>query len=202
MAEGRRAQGMRISTGFLNTVNDAVPGSTVASPTGNLEYVGLLGQELELTSAQALALSKTTIGTLYAGRYKYVKTLSSATAAPARGLVAVWSDEDNYVVNSDVAATTVGRAAGVFISAPTKGNYCFIQVEGKATLQCHSSVGGTTAGDLAMVDTTTGAVLAVADATAGGVDTALEAKKVIGTFIEAPANSGLKTALVRFTRVP
>src|SRR5262245_15212846 len=114
--------------GKLNRVNDAVAGGS--NPTGfvvpaagvrnaqNLR-AGQLGFEVELTTAQALALSDTSIGTLFAGTYMYVK-LATGGASPARGNVAFVSSIANaglYTVSADAAtAATLLRPVGIFIN--------------------------------------------------------------------------------------
>jgi len=197
MSDGRRSQIARVSTGFLNTVNDPVPGNSIASPTGALDYSGLVGQEFELTAEQAAALSKTTIGTLYAGRYKYVKCAAGSTAANARGQVVVWSDVNNYVVTPDVAATTAGLPAGVTLNVVTKGNYGFIQVQGKATVLYRASVTDKTLGNLIVQLTTTNTFDAIADATGTYISGGVKGlKNIRGVAIELPTDGGLKLASI------
>src|SRR5438477_614882 len=78
-------------SGKLNDVNDSVAGGSVAGGTGFPMYGGLLGVRIALSAAEALALSDTTVGTLYGGIYQYVRFLTGATQAPARGNVAFWA---------------------------------------------------------------------------------------------------------------
>lgn len=184
---------------YLNDVDDPTPGQLVAQQSGSIipTYPGQVGGLLVLSPTMAFAKSDTAIGTLYGGVYMYVRTLSTSTAAPARGCLCVWNDLENFVVTPDIGdATALGKFAGVYINAPTKGNYCFIQVAGKATCQFVSSVTDTTDGNLVIVDQTpSNKVNAIADATAV---TDKVAKSIIGVAMEATANSALKRVLLRF----
>ena len=180
------AKPVRITSRFLNAVNDAVPASTEFDRTG-----GQLGSIVEYpTNADALKVSKTSVGTLRAGKYMYVRTLSGSSASPAVGVVAFVNDLDNFIVSPDGGATLDGRVAGIYISAPDKGNRCWIQVQGDATVLCKASVTGTTIAELAIVTTTANTVDSVTDATADA--TAGTAKRVIGKFLEAAASGALK----------
>lgn len=187
-------QSPRIPAGFLNQANDPAPGVPLTSPSGSIvqPYNGQIGAILSLSSADALKLSDTVnIGTLFEGQYQYVKILSSATTAPARGGLVYWNDYDNKIVTTDAAATNQGLLAGVLINAPTKGNWCWIQVAGKATVLFKNPLTKVAAsGDLVVQDSTpanTGDVLADATALTSPV-----VKTTVGVALEAPTNGGLK----------
>jgi len=128
---------VRVTTGKLNTVNDAVPGAIVASVTGGQAYQGQLGQKLVLGPDEVRYSSA--IGTLYGGVYQYVRFASGATAAPARGLIAFWDlsvAENLYqITNDENGAGGVNVWAGIVLSAVTRGNYGWIQTEGKVYVQ-------------------------------------------------------------------
>lgn len=127
---------------FLNDVNDSVSGGSVVSLPSGLQSPAVSqtqpGDRIVLDDATALALSDTTVGTLFGGIYMYVGTLSTATASPARGTAAFWRAADLitssiYQVTSDAqpaAATLPTFIAGVFINAITKGNFGWIQLCG------------------------------------------------------------------------
>jgi hypothetical protein len=67
-------------------------------------------------------------------QYQLVKTDSSMSVAPYEGAVAVWSDQANYVVTTDV--TKRGLPAGVFRCAwALAGDYMFVQTKGSATVK-------------------------------------------------------------------
>lgn len=185
---------LHLTTNFLNTQNDAYAGGG-----GDAAYApGQLLKTKRLTNAQALALSKTTIGTLYAGIYQYVLLLSTATQAAVLGNACFWktaSDYINGIVSSDGGATVEGRFAGVFICVITKGNYGWIQVEGMASCAFKSSVSDTTDGNAVRVTTTTFTFDSVADATANA--TYGTSKGVVGTAMEAAASSTVSRVLLK-----
>lgn len=54
--------------------------------------------------------------------------VDSTSAAPYRGAGAWWSDKPNYKVT--LSTTNRGQFAGVFLNAPTVGNYTMIQTKG------------------------------------------------------------------------
>lgn len=186
----------------LNNMNDTYPGA--GSPSGIqsggvVGVQGLVGHPFSLTSSDALKYSDTAIGTLYGGVYVIVKLKAGQTASVKGGLaffdVATLTTPGfmAYQVLTAVTAPTMGQCCGVFLNVVDAGKYGIIQLEGIATVLCATTVGGSTAGDLALVDPTpTGTVVAVADGTAGGTDTAGEAKRILGTFLEAPADASLK----------
>ena len=123
----------RLTTGYLNTQNDAYPGMSVAGTGANInQYLGQMGQELQLNYESAAALSYTTTGTLYAGKYQYVKF--KAGSSPARGLALYWDDRANYVVTT-VTPSGDANFAGICIMANTAGNYGWMQTEGDAVCQ-------------------------------------------------------------------
>lgn len=190
-------QSPRVTTGYLNTVNDPAPGVPLTSPSGSIvqSYDGQVGGKLTLDTKAALALSLTTIGTLYAGVYMYVKFKSDSTATVARGNIVFWSDMANYEVTPDVTATTASLVAGIGICVVTKGQYGFIQVAGKASVLFGTVTKGAPAiGDLVSVIATPlakGDV--ILDATAL---TSPLAKLVIGVSIEAAASDTIKTVLL------
>lgn len=186
---------LHLTTNFLNTQNDTYAGGGDASPG----YApGQLLKTKRLTNAQALALSKTTIGTLCAGIYQYVQLLSTATQAAVLGNACFWktaSDYINGIVSSDGGATVEGRFAGVFICVITKGNYGWIQVDGMASCAFKSSVSDTTDGNAVRVTTTTFTFDSVADATANA--TYGTSKGVVGTAMEAAASSTVSRVLLK-----
>jgi hypothetical protein len=136
-----------LSFKFLNDVNDAAAGGVpVSLPAGApvpQSSQTLVGDRIVLDDATALALSDAAIGTLFGGIYMYVQTLSSSTAAPARGTAAFIRAADfpggasaAYQVTADAQPTTAIPTfiAGVFINAITKGNFGWIQIGG--TMSC------------------------------------------------------------------
>jgi len=138
-------------TRYLNDVNDSVVGGAItALPTtqANQGQQNIPGDRIILDAATALALSDTTVGTLYSGVYMYVQTNSSGTVAPAVGKAAFWVAlsstvlESQYLISCDAtpSAAVPTYFAGVFINAITKGNYGWIQISGTASVLFDSAV--------------------------------------------------------------
>lgn len=177
-----------LSQQFLNqhAHGDDVCGGPASSGTGASPRLGQLGQEVELSNEDALHLSDTVNeGTLYAGTYKYVKTLLTGTNTPARGLVAFWSDPENDVVSADPGTNNGGCIAGVFINSPGKGKFWWIQKDGVMTVKYKASTTKATpaACDLIICDPGDN----VADALVGGNNlTVDQAKNILGTAQDAP----------------
>lgn len=191
----------RMSSRYMNAINDSGVGGLPVNTIGTAQALGQLGDIIYLTAAKAAAMSDSSVGTLYAGFYQYVQFKSGSTAANARGQLVFWSDMDNFIVTPDVTAGTMGLVAGVTLNVVTKGYYGWMQVGGKATVKCAAAVTDTTAGDLAIVtQTPANTVDGFADATAFA--TGKLAKSLLGTFIEAPANGGLKQVQLRFLGLP
>jgi hypothetical protein len=153
--------GMIVNGTGIDTVNDAAPGLTVASFTGQNAFYGSLGGAWALDDAKALALSSltATLTRCYGGVYLYVQTKAASTAAPARGVPCYWDTSAlggaiNYVVTPDATATNVLACAGVYLGAPTKGNYCYIQALGIGPTLYKTSPTDTTIGDIVFLNTT------------------------------------------------
>ena len=64
---------------------------------------------------------------------------SNSTNVNAGGNIAFWSDRATHVVTPD-ATGNLGQVAGVILEAETKGNYGWIQVAGRATVNFKSSL--------------------------------------------------------------
>lgn len=192
---GGQHQDMKVTTGYLNTVNDPAPGVVMASPSGSIvsNYAGQVGGIITLSAKDALKVCDTSIGTLKGGDYQYVKFLD----APVKGGVMFWNDYDNFIVTMVASATNIGKLAGIALSVVTAGQYGFIQVTGKATVKFKASLTKVAAdGDLVVVDQTPAALGDVlADATAL---TSPIMRAAIGTALEAPTDGGLKLVQLRF----
>lgn len=129
--------------GYLNGGNgDSVVGGAIAgvpSAIGaNQGIQDIPGDRLVCGMADALALSKTSVGTLYGGVYQYVTHYLSDTLAAVLGRAAftrLASADDSYTVTQDEAtAAVINLIQGVFINVITKGYSGYIQVAGKASL--------------------------------------------------------------------
>jgi hypothetical protein len=148
MPSGIAQQIDRVTTGLLNTVNDALPGQSVSSGTGAARYSGQLGARLVLGPDEVKFDSS--IGTLFGGIYQYVRFAAGAVAVPARGKLCFWDTsvaEDLYQVTCDEGGLTQGAnlVAGVVLNAVTAGNYGFIQVAGKVGIKFRAVLTGVTA---------------------------------------------------------
>lgn len=181
-------------TGKLNATNDAFPGGGDASPG---QVPGMLGAEIELDAATAAALSNTTLATLRSGRYRYVKSLSTGSTAPARGRAALQSTSaqvETQVVHSDGAAVSDGRCAGVFLNTLTKGNCGWIQVSGNADVLIKNGITNATDGNAVVVGTTTALFDCIADATAV---THNLLKSFVGVALGTPTDNAISKVLLK-----
>jgi hypothetical protein len=208
-------QADRLTAKWLNDVNDSVSGGAVVSvPTGAPSaQVSQTqpGDRIVLDDATALALSDTTVGTLYGGVYMYVGTLATATASPARGTGAFWRISDlpggatqSYTVSSDVQPNTLLPAyiAGVFINATTssgtavaltKGNFGWIQVAGTASCLMDNTLTST-----ALATTISSKVSATTASTwdAGVSLTTVTLANVLGVAIGTPVISTISSVII------
>lgn len=185
----------RVTTGLLNTVNDAVAGGSVSSGTGANPYAGQLGAIAYF--GPSTVRFDSSIGTLYEGWYQYVQFLGTATAAAARGLFAFWNDLTNFIVTNDA---TNGQHAGVTLNAVTKGNYGWIQISGLASVLFRATITKATPAVKDLVLTTAGANTAdiLADATNL---TSVEVKRIVGVAASAAPVGGAISLVELFQRV-
>jgi hypothetical protein len=122
-----------IPQGKLNDVDIDWPASTTAGITGGPQpLVGMLGEEFIYDETNALKLSNTTKGTLYACKIKLVRFLSTSTASNLVGRPVFWSNKKTYVVTPDAVATSA--FAGIAITANGKGNMGYIVTAGEVDL--------------------------------------------------------------------
>lgn len=167
----------RISTGFLNTVNDVQPGSIVNNNTGVATYPGLLGKQYHFTHAMLAKRWKTATGALPDGDLvvQYIKT----DELSAIGQIAYWLDKNGYeVTNVDTANLPV---AGVYISIISDEQYGFIAKIGRPYTKFKSSTTKVTPdiGDIALgISGNTGLADVLADATAQTYGTDADNRKV------------------------
>jgi hypothetical protein len=165
---GKRERGISYGPSVkLNTINDAVCGGATNQGTGATLYGGILGIEIEFTKGQVFY--DASIGVLYEGVYKYVKTLSTGGAG-VRGQIAFWSDPDNVVVTATNGGATVGdgNQAGIFLNAVNAGYFCWIQVGGIASVLFNGTQAQATPGvkDYVVVKSGQPTANAIADGTA------------------------------------
>lgn len=107
--------------------------------------------------------------------YRYVIADSSMSVAPFKGAVNWWSDKSRFKVSTNPTATARSNRSGVFQSAVTKGDACFVQVGGPATVKFIDAVTGgnpyTTKGLWVIPSATAGKADTVAEGTAPGYPT-------------------------------
>lgn len=174
---------LTITTGKINTVNDTYPGGGTDAP--GLRQ-GQLGAAMQLNAAQALALSDTSVGTLYAGVYQYVQFLSTQSGTTVKGGPMYWSDLSSFIVTADVPTGAPGFC-GVALNVVSKGSYGFILVEGECQCQpLDNTTKGTPAIGDTMVTATIGRFDDLADATAFD---GTNFKLIAGQWITAPADA-------------
>lgn len=190
----------------LNDVNDASAGGVIVSlpsgVTGPQVSQTMPGDRIVLDDATALALSDTSVGTLYGGIYEYVGTLSTSTATPAVGTICFWplanlpsGATPSYIGTADAQPTAALPAyiAGVFINAVTKGNYGWIQVAGFATALFDSTLTAT-ANATTVSAKVTSVVASCFDAGVAISTTTLPF--VVGYAVGAPVASTLSTIMM------
>lgn len=174
---------IRVSTGLLNTVNDTVIANS-AGISGASKFGGQLGKILWVGQSQIAQMYSSTVGTLYAGAYQYVK-FNSGDTAPVVGQAAFWLDASavgDFTVSTDSNgnATSTPMVAGIFLSIPTAGNYCFIQIAGIATVKYKSGL---------TVSAATGAPVIVASTGLADTNAGTNVPNFIGTAWTLPVSN-------------
>ena len=189
----RHTEIAHLSSPYLDLIDDVYIGSGSSTGTGGQPYPGQLGAFMELTEAQALAMSSVPATlTLHGGIYQYVQFKLLSTSAFAVGACCFWSTRASYIVSADTGPTLFGFLAGICIRINTKGNYGWIQVGGTANVKFKSSLTAATPaiGDLVIVDqsATTSGALADDPTQATGL-TSTTMKSIIGVSEAAPVAS-------------
>jgi len=159
-----------IGTSKLNNASSSSPSGAVDTVTGLPISTGVnSGDFIELTAAQALALSDTTKGTLYEGVYQRVKLSATGASNVGKGQPVFWNEandtSDPYPVTNTAGATGTAtyEFAGVVIDPTTTvGQYCWIQINGKATCEI---TGGGAAGNVVSFPTSGSPTFAAAGTT-------------------------------------
>lgn len=203
------SQIIRVSTGKLNTVNDTVIGGE-SGITGVSKFAGQLGKHLTVGSEQIAQMFSSTIGTLYAGRYRYVRRRSTDDASPSlsAGKIAFWDTtvsnwQTAYQVTTDENLSSSANAvmrAGIFINNISPGNYGFIQDLGEVAIRFRAVL--TAAGAIgspvyAAAAGDTGTDQGTADVLTTD-STSVANERFMGFAVEAPAGGGLKLVLLAF----
>ncbi len=126
--------------------DSVVGGALTGVPSGigaNQGNQDVPGDRLIFGQADALAMSKTSVGTLYGGLYQYVRTKSNSTATPTIGRLVFWDNTVNYNLYQVTPDEVVGMIAGVAINTLTKGYSWWIQIAGIANIHYRTSISGT-----------------------------------------------------------
>jgi hypothetical protein len=183
--------------GQLNTVNDTLAGGQGSSLTGLARYAAQAGARLILDYVGVQGVSTGMFG----GWFQYVQILLTATLAPSLGKGVYWNNTENYVVTTDYSAINAGKIAGIITNTAAqpvaKGNWCWIQTKGKATVHFGTVAAATPAdGDLVIINT--GAVGDVPSSQDTTSVTALILKQAIGVALGAPASNTNSTVLLRW----
>lgn len=202
------SQIIRMTTGTINAVNDTVIGG-MAGITGVSKFAGQLGKPVWLDDSQLIF--NATIGTVFGGRFRYVR-LAAASTAVVVGQIVFWdiSVADNlFQVTTSEAGSVPGaqlRAGIVLNSGWTAGNYSFIQDVGPTFVKFRSALTFAPAG----VGVAVYAAAAGAGANNGFADTVASAapttfsdvsllnNRYIGAAIQLPTNGGLKLTNLNF----
>lgn len=121
----------RITTGFLNTVDDVLPGTIVQNNTGVASYAGLLGKKYFFTQAMLAKRWKTATSALPTGdlTVQYVKFDSAVVA----GQLCYWIDKNTREVTAVDTANL--PFAGVALSVVTDEQCGFIAKVGRPTVK-------------------------------------------------------------------
>lgn len=139
--------------GTINGVNDPVaggssPASNLSGGTANAQNLraGQVGFTVELNTEQALALSDTSVGTLYAGWYMYVKSATAGVRGCAAFISSLANGGDYTVTGDSATAATLLRPVGIYLNTVTAGYYTWIQIRGLASLQFVTAITNETDG--------------------------------------------------------
>lgn len=207
MASGMLTKQATFNTAkFLNDVNDTASGGVIVSlPAGSPTPAvsqDIPGDRIVIDDPTALALSDTVIGTLLGGVYCYVQTIA-VTRLAARGCVAFFKTADlgvKYVAYSDPdpSAAVPTHVYGLYISAPTSGNYCWIQVAGAAAGQFDNAALTATADGTAVTVKISSANAATLGypLDAGVVPTATSVAAHIGVACGLPSSTVITTVML------
>src|ERR1700733_3406203 len=189
-----------LNAAYLNDVNDTQVGGAILSvPTSVPSSQGqqtLPGDRIILDDATALALSDTTVGTLYGGIYMYCN-VTWTTQAAAVGGIAFFRATDigsttttPYVAFGDAQPLTTlpTYILGIFINAVTKSNYGWVQVAGIASVLFDSTTTSTVQGNM-VIAKASAAVASTADNPTVTNPTAPVLMALIGVSVGTSATS-------------
>lgn len=204
----------RVTTGLLNTVNDTVIGGGGTGASGSSKFSGQLGRTIWFSPDRIGNMFSTTVGTLYGGRYRYVRMRDGDDDSPAVavGQILFWdttltSWQTLYQVTRSESLSSVSNAlmiAGIYLGGFTGGNYGWIQdlgmvpIRNRAVLTVAGAIGspvyaaatGNTGSDQGTLDTLTTDSTALANA------------RYLGNATTAPTgNYALTPVLLNFKNI-
>lgn len=195
---------VRISTGKLNTVDETVIANAPTFPGGTVSrFAGQLGKTVSFTADQIGAVTDTTVGTLYAGRYRYVKFRATDDASPNYQVgqilfidTTVTNWQSAFQVTRDENLSSTANAtmiAGIYIGGPEPGDYGFIQDMGLVNIRFRSvltAAGAVGIGVYAAATGDTGSDQGTADVLTTD-STSVANQRFIGNAIAAPSGGSL-----------
>ncbi len=200
---------IRISTGRLNTVNDNLIGGVSGGAAGFSKYAGMLGKTVEFDTSQIANMFDSAIGTLFMGRYRYVRMRGADDDSPvtAVGQILFWdtvvaSWESAYQVTRDSNLSSSAESvliAGIYIGGFDTDNYGFIQDLGEATVQFRGTL--TAAGAIGSSCYAGGVGAGVDEGLADVLttdSTAVANSRQLGIAVTAPSNGGTAKVLLDF----
>lgn len=210
---------IRVTTGRLNTVNDqyigGAPAGSIGLTTGTSQYAGQLGKALWFgpQSDQIGVMFDSSVGTLYGGRYRYVRMRDGDDDSPAVGVgqILFWDTtvtnwQQAYQVTRDENLSSSDNAvmiAGIYLGGFTGGNYGFIQDMGMVNIRFRSVL--TVAGAIGARAYAAGTGDVGSDQGTADVlttdATSLPNARYLGNCVTAPSGGGLAQVLLNLHSV-
>ena len=206
---------LRVTSGQLNNVNDTVIGGQPALG-GLSKYAGQLGKTLWVDPSQIGAMYNSSIGTLYGGRFRYVRFRAADAGDYVPGQIVFWDTTvddwtsayqvtENETLSSALGAMMIG---GIFLGGTEPGNYGIIQDLGIVPVQFASALTGTPGIGVPTYAAAMGAGAneGFADVLAGAnptdfSDIGLLQSRFLGNAVTLPANNSLTNVILRFQNV-
>ena len=198
---------IRVTTGKLNTVNDSVIGGS-ESIGGRSRFAGQLGKHLWLAPEQIDGMFDATVGTLYGGRFRYVRMRGADADSPvtAVGQIVFWDTvvtnwQTRYQVTREADLSSADNAimiAGVYIGGFDTDNYGFIQDLGMVPVLFRASLTAAGAiGSRVYVADSVGADEGLGDVLTTDATSAANAR-YLGAAVTAPVATELDAVLLNF----
>lgn len=199
----------------INQVNDSVIGGVPMGAASTTSGVGgQLGKTIWLDQGNVIYTAS--VGTVYGGRFRYVRLRAADTPAIVIGQILLWDTtitnwSSMYQVTRESDMSSVSNdimIAGVAISIPTAGNYFWIQDMGQVNVKFQTTL--TTAGQIGSrvfaggggdgADEGLADVLGPASA-ANISDVSLMQARYLGTAVTAPVALTLSPVILAFKNI-